>query len=211
MALTTYDEIKAAIAAWLSRDDLTARIADFITLFEARANRLLRTPDMEFRATTDTLAGDEFHALPSGFRGMRSLRITSISPKRPLEYMTPQALNRIRASSEQNRPSAFTIQSNELRLAPVPDRAYTLEMNFHKGVEPLATADSDPEKWLLLDHPDIYIHGPLMEAQVFIQRDQRVTLFEATFQQRIEEIKAEAKRTRHSAGPLTARPDFTTP
>ncbi len=211
MALTTYNEIQSAIAAWMSRDDLTARIPDFITMMEARTNRMLRTPDMEFRATLETTAGDEFYALPSGFRGMRSMRISSISPKRPLEYMTPQAMNRIRAGSEQGRPSAFTIQSNELRLAPVPDTVYTLEMNYHKGVEPLAVADSDPEKWLLLDHPDIYIHGPLMEAQVFIQRDQRVGLFEQTFQQRIEEIKAEAKRTRHSAGPLTARPDFTTP
>ena len=35
MALTTYTELKAAIADWLNRSDLTSQIPDFITLAEA--------------------------------------------------------------------------------------------------------------------------------------------------------------------------------
>jgi len=38
MAITTYGELKSAIATWLARDDLGAAIPDFIALFEAAAN-----------------------------------------------------------------------------------------------------------------------------------------------------------------------------
>ena len=39
MALGTFTELKDAIADWLDRSDLTARIPDFIALAEARINR----------------------------------------------------------------------------------------------------------------------------------------------------------------------------
>jgi hypothetical protein len=42
MAITTYAELQAAAANWLVRGDLTARIPEFITLAEARLNRVLR-------------------------------------------------------------------------------------------------------------------------------------------------------------------------
>jgi hypothetical protein len=42
MSITTYSELQQAIADWLERADLAARIPDFIALFEATANRLSR-------------------------------------------------------------------------------------------------------------------------------------------------------------------------
>lgn len=211
MALTTYEEVKSAIAAWLSRDDLAARIPDFITMFEARANRILRTNDMEFRAELVTVAGDDRYTLPAGFRGMRSLRIISTDPKQPLKFMSPQSMDSIYGANETRRPAVFAVVANELRLVPTPDMAYTLSMIYHKGITPLADAEAadGSDKWLLNDHPDLYIHGPMKEAQVFIQRDQRSPLFEQEFQMRMDEIKTEARKSRHSAGPLQMTPEFT--
>ena len=51
MALGTFTELKDAIADWLDRSDLTARIPDFIALAEARINRELRIRPMEVRST----------------------------------------------------------------------------------------------------------------------------------------------------------------
>lgn len=211
MALTTYAEIQSAVARWLSRTDLTADIPDFITMMEARINRTLRTPQFEFRATATTTADDNILALPSGYRGMRSMRITSTTPPYPLTYMTPQAMNALYMSTETARPKAFTTEADELRLAPTPDAAYTVEMIYFKGITPLATASTDAEKWLLIQHPDIYVHGPCMEAQIRIQRDERIATFETIFQQRMGEIRMEARRTRHAAGPLIAQVEFTKP
>lgn len=45
MALDTYTGLKAAIASWLMRDDLTDAIPDFIMLAEARISRTLRVAE----------------------------------------------------------------------------------------------------------------------------------------------------------------------
>ena len=42
MALSTYDELKASIADFLNRDDLTSVIPDFIKLAETGMNREVR-------------------------------------------------------------------------------------------------------------------------------------------------------------------------
>ena len=47
MALTTFDELKASIADFLNRDDLTAVIPDFVKLAETKMNRELRHWRME--------------------------------------------------------------------------------------------------------------------------------------------------------------------
>ena len=47
MAIGTFAELKTAIANWLDRDDLTARVPEFIALSEARINRALDVRQME--------------------------------------------------------------------------------------------------------------------------------------------------------------------
>jgi hypothetical protein len=47
MSLTNYTDLQTGIQNWLQRQDLNAIIPDFITLFEACANRRLRVRQME--------------------------------------------------------------------------------------------------------------------------------------------------------------------
>ena len=65
MAIGTYAELQTAVANWLDRDDLTARIPEFITLAEARFNRLLRLRSMESKYNANTVAGQRNLALPT--------------------------------------------------------------------------------------------------------------------------------------------------
>ena len=53
MSITTYAELKSAIANWLLRDDLTSVIPDFIALAEADMNRAIRHWRMEKRSTAE--------------------------------------------------------------------------------------------------------------------------------------------------------------
>lgn len=55
MALTTFSELKTAVANFLSRGDLTSRIPEFITLAEDRISKDLRIRAME--ATVDIVFG----------------------------------------------------------------------------------------------------------------------------------------------------------
>ena len=74
MALNTYATLVSAATEYLARDNdatLIARIPDFITLAEAKFNRVLLHPKMEVRSTAmvDTGSTDpEFISLPSDFQ-----------------------------------------------------------------------------------------------------------------------------------------------
>ncbi len=65
MALTTYTELKASIADWLNRTDLTTTIPDFISLAEAQIERTLRTRQMIVRANASF--DSEYGAVPADF------------------------------------------------------------------------------------------------------------------------------------------------
>ena len=47
MSLANYSGLKASVANWLNRTDLTAEIVDFIELAENRISHELRIPAME--------------------------------------------------------------------------------------------------------------------------------------------------------------------
>ncbi len=71
MAISTYTELKASIANWLNRSDLTDEIADdFIKLTEADFNAKLRIRQME---QIDTVTIDEeTETVPTGIYSVRS-------------------------------------------------------------------------------------------------------------------------------------------
>ncbi len=88
MALSTYTELKASIANWLNRSDLTSEIQDdFIKLTEADLNSKLRVRDMIAQTTITVNA--ETENLPTGFLQVRDFYILSGATKYPLRYMTP--------------------------------------------------------------------------------------------------------------------------
>ena len=66
MAINTYSTLQTAVANWLDRDDLTARIPEFIALAETRINRALRIRAMETVSTAiSTASGTREYALPT--------------------------------------------------------------------------------------------------------------------------------------------------
>ena len=67
MAITTYAELKSAAANWLVRGDLTARIPEFISLAEARINRVVRARRAEADASLTLASGDRTVALPATY------------------------------------------------------------------------------------------------------------------------------------------------
>jgi hypothetical protein len=158
MALSTYAELQAAIASWLARDDLTAYIPDFITLFEGKAARVLRVRPME---TTETLEPDEGEVtLPSDYLGMR--RLTWLGDTRvELEHVHPSYLQAVYPSEVEGTPRYFTIEGGNIIIRPVS--ATDLELVYYAK----NTALEDALNWLLTNHPDAYLFGSLAEAHGF--------------------------------------------
>src|SRR5207237_812083 len=66
MSITTYTELTAAVADWVHRSDLTARIPDFIALAEDEINTEMRLRLMEVDETL-TFSSGRTVALPARF------------------------------------------------------------------------------------------------------------------------------------------------
>jgi len=169
MAISTYTELKASIANWLNRSDLTSEIADdFIKLVEADLNAKLRIRQME-QIETITI-DDETETVPTGFIAVRSLYILSNGTKYHLNYISPASLISIKGGSTSGLPRTYTIESDngteQFRFAPAPDSSYTGYIQYYKAFTPLSSANAS--NYILASHPAIYLYGTLFHAANFI-------------------------------------------
>jgi hypothetical protein len=200
MAIGTFAQLKTAAANWLDRSDLTDRIPEFITLAEARFNRILRTRDMETVSTAiSTAAGTREYSLPTGFVQMKEFHLTT-DPLTPLAYITPEMMTRIWAGSGRGKPEVFTIIADNVRLGPNPDAVYTTSMLYYKTFT--ALSDSATTNDMLTNNPDVYLYGVLLEAEPFIMNDARVQIWATAFQQAIGDIQNQDNKDRHSGSQL---------
>lgn len=206
MALGNYTELKDAIADWLDRSDLTDRIPDFIALAEARLNRELRIRPMEVRSTMTTTVGQRYFNLPGGYLQMRNFQINT-NPITPLEYITPEMLDRLYGSNTTGKPRAYSLIGDEIQLAPIPDSEYTIEMAFYEKFTPLGdgTSGTVTSNWLTKNAPDVLLYGALIEAEPFIKNDERIQLWLTAYKEAIDKIQKADDRDRHSGSQMRVR------
>ena len=206
MALGTFTELKDAIADWLDRSDLTARIPDFIALAEARINRELRIRPMEVRSTMYATVDQQYFNLPGGYIQMRNIQLNT-NPTTPLEYITPEMLDRLYGSTTTGKPRAYTLIGDEIQLAPIPDSAYQIEMAFYEKFTPLGdgSAGTVTSNWLTANAPDILLYGALMEAEPFIKNDERIPVWLNGYSNAIDKLQRQDQRDRHSGSAMRVR------
>jgi hypothetical protein len=191
MAITTYSELQAAIADWLNRSDLTARIPDFITLAETRINRDLRAREQQVIATANV--DTPFFALPGDFLEFKSFRITDTGGNAfELMLATPEQISAALAeSSVSNTPRFVTIIGDQFQLWPAPDQMYVGSLAYVRKVQ--ALSDAAPTNWLLTDAPDVYLYGSLMSAGPFLRDNEALVTFKTLFDEAIEAIRVADK------------------
>ena len=189
MSISNYSELQTAVANWLHRDDLSARVPEFIQMGEGVLNRKLRTVDMETRATTTTGTTSRFLALPTGFVEMHSMWIQD--PAQEILYLAPRKLREYVASeTDTGTPTNFTIK-DEIEFNCIPVSAYTLEQHYFKQYD-LAT---DTTNWLLTNHPELYLHACLATAALFARDMELYSTMAGLRDQGIAEVnKIEARK-----------------
>lgn len=180
MAINTFATLVTAATEWLARDQdatLIARIPDFMTLFEAKMNRTLFVPQMETRSTTAVDTSDdepEFISLPVDFQTMRRIRLSSVTGKPPLSFLSGTQIDTMRHNrcNMTGRPTHYAIIGSEIELFPTPTENYTIEMVYRANI-PALTA-SNTTNWLLTLAPDLYLYGVLLESAPYIKEDGRI-------------------------------------
>ena len=202
MALSSYSDVQSAVASWLARDDLTTQIPDFIRLAESRMNRDLRLRVMLKQSTAATTADDDTISLPNNFLQARDIFVDG-SPKMPVSFVTPSHYSAIWGGSTSGKPKVFTTIGSELRLGPSPDSAYTLEILYYERIPALTDANTSND--ILTYYPDLYLYGALVEAEPFLQNDQRLGTWMSLYTNAVASAATSDERETYSGGPLVMR------
>ena len=198
MSISTYAELKTAVANFLARTDLDAQIPNFIQLAEARMSRELETREQEKRATATLAASDEYVALPTDLREIREVKLNT-SPVKVLTYFSPSSLDQQYSASTGGKPVGYSVVGRELKVRPIPDSSYTAEIVYIATL-PAISDSSTPT--LFTRSPDIYLYGALAEAYAYLLDEQRAAQYDEKFTRAINEVKLDEERSHYGSGSL---------
>jgi hypothetical protein len=122
MQIVDFASLQAAVADWLNRTDLTARIPDFIGLAEVRMMRKLRMRLLEADATTTAPPGARLISLPTDYREPLNFWWNNGADREPLRFVPPELLDVYTAAS---RPFCWSIDGNNVAFERPCDQAYS--------------------------------------------------------------------------------------
>ena len=199
MALDSYSNLKTSIADWLNRDDLTNVIPDLITLCEADLNRRLRVREMVARSVGEV--STQFTVLPSDFLEARNVQINT-SPPSVLDYRSPEALDRYRATIGDNTgtPIYYTLIGDTLEVAPTPSQTEKIEIVYYKKISPLSS--SNTSNFILSDHADVYLYGSLLHSAPYLHGDERLATWATVYDSKVERLNGADSTAQHSGNTL---------
>lgn len=201
MAISTYAELKGAVADWLNREDLAAVIPSFISLAEADINRALRDHRMEKRAAAQLNA--QYSALPADW--VETIRLSLKDSSHRLDLVSGGALAEMRSmrSDATGRPTHYAHTSGGLELFPTPDGEYEAELVYFARLP--ALTDAAPTNWLLTTSPDAYLYGALVQSAPYLKDDARAVVWAGLYQSAIQGINTASERARFSGSGLRLR------
>jgi hypothetical protein len=190
MAITTYAELQAAAANWLVRADLTARIPEFITLAEARLNRVLRARLAESEAALTATPGARTIPLPAGFAEPLALWLSLAAGRTALRFVEPSLME---VTATPGQPASWSIDGANLAFERPCDQAYGFVLRM---LTKFALSDAAPSNALLSDYPDAYLFATLSEAGPFLRDDELASAYDARLERAIGEINTKDARSR---------------
>jgi hypothetical protein len=191
----SYNGLKASIADFLNRGDLTSVIPDFIVLAEAqmarrfvsRAKQGMDIPRrLVKRADTAFALGAEYVPVPSDIMGPLELMLTAVPPIE-LDYLENANLQHEKnLACRIGAPKYYSVVGGELQIYPAADQDYAAELTYVSRVA--ALSDTAPGNWILEDYPDVYLYGALVQSAPYLKDDSRLQLWGTLFTAAIDDI-----------------------
>jgi hypothetical protein len=190
MAIATYSDLKTAISDWMARSDVSGSAADFITLAEARLNRLL-----EPVGTTATL---------TGVIGSKTLDISSLSIIEPQNlyytqgitefYLTPRALGTFSTTTIEGPPTMWAIEGDTITMERPLIEAYSFRFVY---LGRFALSDAAPTNDFLTENPDLYLAASIVWGSTYV-KDGAVTLWKSMLDEFTAEVAHQNSRKKRS-------------
>src|SRR5262245_1741525 len=186
MAISNYTELQTAVANWLNRSDLTARIPEFIALAEAQMNRRLRVRQMVTRNSTCAINA-EYVNQPSDLLQPIRFTYTVSGALRDLEFLSPERAADTKLDLlSPSQPIYVSMVGTQFQFLPTPNATFTGELTYYASIPPLAT---NPTNWLLTLAPDAYLYGACMQAAPYLVDDERITTWAGLFTNALNDVQ----------------------
>ena len=183
----TYTELKAAVASYLHRSDLTSVMDTFLELAEADIRRDVRVRAME-QNTAGTLSASTL-ALPTRFAEARNV----VLDDHPQRYVTPDEFQWLDNASATDR---YTIKGENFYFLS-DNSTYSIDYWQH-----FASLADESSNWLLTNAPDVYLNAMLRQATIYISGDP--SKWENGYLRSVARLDATEKAARFP-GPLVVR------
>lgn len=199
MAITSYTQLKTAIANWLNRSDINDYIPDFITFCEKRIYRELRIKPLE--ATLNSTISGGVLAIPSDYTELKFAYVDG-SPVQMLQRKSQSFIyTKYPTRTSWGVPAYICREGDNFIFGPYPDSNYTIKGVYYKQLD--ALSDSNTTNWFTSNAPDLLLFGSLVEAEPFLKNDARIGLWEAKFNQVFNQLQQKDNEERFSGSAMT--------
>lgn len=198
MGLANYSDLQTSIGNWIHRSDLTSVIPDFVSMAEARISRDLRLRKQMTTATLTATAGSPTVALPADWLSFENISVAA-NPDRNLVYVPIEHIDSKYNSASSGIPAVYTIEGDDLILAPTPDSAYSLPVIYYARFPSLITNSTN---WLMTNHPNVYLFACLIEAAQYTYDNDKVQMFSARYNEGLQRLQAQDDEAQHSGSAL---------
>ena len=203
MALSNYTGLKASIADFLNRDDLTSVIPDFVALAEAQINRDVRHWRMEARSSGQQDPADEYMQIPADWVETIRLHLTGTGTS-VVNLVSRDAMADKRAAQENaaGTPRMYTHANGQFQLFPTPDATTAFELLYYQKIPSLIT---NTDNWLLLEAPDVYLYGALLHSAPYLAEDARLAVWAQLYSAAIQRLNQTSEDAMFSGSGLTLK------
>ena len=203
MALTNYTGLKASIADFLNRDDLTSVIPDFVALAEAQINRDVRHWRMDARSSGQQDPADEYMQIPADWVETIRLHLTGTGTS-VVNLVSRDAMADKRAAQENasGTPRMYTHANGQFQLFPTPDATTDFELLYYQKIPSLIT---NTDNWLLLEAPDVYLYGALLHSAPYLAEDARLAVWAQLYSAAVQRLNQTSEDAMFSGSGLTLK------
>lgn len=224
MSINTYATLKTAIQNWSARTetDVTDRHDEFIALAEDRIfygdNSIvdakgkclepLRIRAME--SNSDLTISSQETSLPTGFLESRRFYLDT-NLKEDMEYMPPDRFwqSVAAASGTTGQPVIYTIEGENIVVAPSPDSTYTGKLLAYTKLTGLSSGNTT--NWLITNSPGTYLAAVMLELAEYIKDMEEISYWSKKLVGRVNALNKQNKKAQQSGSVLSVKVDRAAP
>lgn len=191
MALANYTDLQASALDWMVRAGQTGEVVDWITLAEARLNRVLGAVE------TDTTL--------TGVVDSRRIDISSVSMVRPIAlFLAETDTDEVEISpatdgtfpylASSGRPTKWAVDGTNIDFDRPLDSAYPFRFRYRERFA-LATSSTN---WLLTNHPDVYLAATIVWGSAYNKNLAEASAWKQLLDEAIPSIKNSIAQTKRA-------------